>query len=203
LARQARFRYEAEGIRDASLVASGLFAPMIGGPSVFPPQPANAMAASQVKKTWTPSTGPDRYRRGLYTFYYRLTPHPALTVFDQPNATNACTRRGRSNTPLQALTLLNDETFHEFAQAFARRITANSGPGDTARLDFAYRATVARKPSPKERERMLRLLSVEKDDLQTHPESAAKLAGSSDPELAAWTALARVLLNTDEFITRE
>jgi hypothetical protein len=201
LSRQNRLRLEAEIIRDSALSASALLHPAIGGPSVFPPQPDGAMAASQVRKTWKPSQGPDRYRRGLYTHYWRITPHPAMNVFDAPNAMMACTRRTRSNTPLQALTLLNGEAFHEMAQALAKRIAAEAGPSPDSRIDYAFRLTHARRPSPAEAARLKSLLNSETDDLATHPEEAAKLA--SDHALAPWVALARVLFNTDEFITRE
>jgi len=203
LARQSRLRLESEIVRDSSLAASGLLSRKVGGPGVFPPQPANAMAASQLKKEWKTSTGEDRYRRGIYTFYFRVTPHPALTVFDQPNATQACTRRNRSNTPLQALTLLNDQAYHEFAQALGARLLREAPADDADRIDLGFRLTVGRRPEPKERERMLRLVRLERDEFQSRPEEAGKLAGRPDAELATWTSIARVLLNTDEFITRE
>ncbi len=201
LSRQNRLRLEAEIIRDSALTASGLLHPAIGGPSVFPPQPDGAMDASQVKKTWKVSPGPDRYRRGLYTHYWRITPHPAMSVFDAPNAMMACTRRTRSNTPLQALTLLNGAAFHEMAQSLAKRIAAEGGDSPESRIAYGFRLTHSRPPSASESARLLRLFHTEKDDLATHPEEAAKL--SPDPALAPWTALARVLINTDEFITRE
>jgi len=200
LARQSRLRLEAEAIRDASLAAGSLLARRLGGPGVFPPQPANAMAASQLKKTWTASTGDDRYRRGLYTFRWRITPHPAHAVFDAPLANGACTRRARTNTPLQALTLLNDTAYHEIAQAFARRIVREA-PAD--RIGYAWRVAVARSPTPAERARLEQLLASESDAFQTRTGEASQLTGEANPELAAWTAVARVLLNTDEFITRE
>ena len=159
------------------------------------------MAASQVKKAWKTSTGQDRYRRGLYTHYWRITPYPAMSVFDAPNAMMACTRRSRSNTPLQALTLLNGEAFHEMAQALAKRVMDEGGQTPDSRLQYAFRLTHARRPSLAEFARLRTLLNDEKDDLATHPGDASKLAPT--PELASWTALARVLLNTDEFITRE
>src|SRR6202035_2255804 len=121
LARQARLRREAELIRDASLATSGLLTSTIGGPSVFPPQPEGVMGLGQVKREWKTSAGSNRYRRGLYTFLYRSTPHPLLTSFDANNATASCTRRLRSNTPLQALILLNDEASLECARALAAR----------------------------------------------------------------------------------
>jgi hypothetical protein len=200
LARQSRLRLDAEIIRDAALIASGLFNDRIGGPSVFPPQPEGAMAASQVKKNWTASIGPDRHRRGMYTHYWRVTPHPALVVFDQPNAMTACTRRTRTDTPLQALTLLNDEAFFELAEGMAQRVV-KEGPADNAgRVEYALRLTVCRTPDSLERETLARLVAAELDEYKTHPEAAQKLGG---PELAAWTAVSRILMNTDEFITRE
>jgi hypothetical protein len=204
LSRQNRLRLEAEIIRDSALFASGLLHPAIGGPSVFPPQPEGAMAASQVKKTWTPSNGVDRYRRGLYTHFWRITPHPALTVFDGPNAMMACTRRSRSNTPLQALTLLNNEAFHEMAQAMGRRVVERGGATDEARLEYAFRLTHVRRPEAVELARLRDLLRAEKDDLATDPTEATKLAGPlADRSVAPWVAVARILINTDEFITRE
>ena len=115
LARQNRLRLDAEIVRDVALSVSGLLSDVIGGPSVFPPQPDGVMSLGQVKREWRAAQNEDRYRRGMYTFFYRATPHPALTVFDAPDAFSACSRRPRSNTPLQALTLLNDEGFFEFA----------------------------------------------------------------------------------------
>jgi hypothetical protein len=200
LARQSRLRLDAEIIRDAALESSGRLDGRIGGPSVFPPQPDGAMEASQVKKTWVASKGPDRYRRGMYTHFWRVTPHPALVVFDQPNAMTACTRRARTNNPLQALTLLNDEAFFELAVEMAKRVI-REGPADNAgRIEYAMRLTVGRKPDNVERERLARLVSAELDGYKTHSEPAQKLGG---PDVAAWTAVSRVLMNTDEFITRE
>ncbi|MBL8173801.1 MAG: PSD1 domain-containing protein [Bryobacterales bacterium] len=207
LARQTRLRLDSEVVRDISLASAGLLSRKVGGPSVFPPQPAAAMSASQIKKVWKPSQGEDRYRRGMYTFFWRVTPHPALIVFDAPSGMTACTRRNRSNTPLQALTLMNDQAFHEMAQSFAVRLLRESPPG--TRLDHAFRVALARSPRPKERERLQSLLGTERDELATHPEEASKLLPANPPagldrtELAAWTSIARVILNMDEFITRE
>jgi hypothetical protein len=122
LARQQRLRIDAEGVRDVALAASGLLVPVVGGPPVFPPIPAGVTDQGQVKHPWRESSGPDRYRRALYTFRFRATPVPALAVFDAPDGFLACTRRGRSNTPLQALTLLNDAAFFEFAGGLERVI---------------------------------------------------------------------------------
>src|SRR5205814_7170845 len=124
LARQSRIRLDAEVIRDVGLSACGLFSDKIGGPSVFPPQPDGVMTLGQSKREWKMSEGADRYRRGMYTFFWRATPNPELTVFDAPDALSACTRRPRSNTPLQSLTLLNDGGFYEFAEAFGKRLVS-------------------------------------------------------------------------------
>lgn len=200
LSRQTRLRLDSEIVRDVALSATGLLTVRIGGPSVFPPQPEAAMSASQIKKTWKASTGEDRYRRGMYTFFWRVTPNPALVVFDSPNAMVSCTRRNRSNTPLQALTLLNDTAFHEFAQAMGARLVREA-QGDAARLERAYMLALSRKPSAAERARLQRWLAQERDALATRPDEAKALA--AEPEVALWTSLARVLFNTDEFITRE
>src|SRR5207249_3325232 len=142
LARQTRMRLEAEILRDSGLVASGLLAPAVGGPSVYPPIPEGAMAVTQVKREWPTAKGPDRYRRGMYTFFYRSIPHPGLALFDAPDASATCTRRVRSNSPLQALTLLNDEAFIEFSRALAKRVLKEAPDGDGARLDHAYLLTM-------------------------------------------------------------
>jgi hypothetical protein len=158
------------------------------------------MDASQVKKTWVASKGSDRYRRGMYTHFWRVTPHPALVVFDQPNAMTACTRRARTNNPLQALTLLNDEAFFELAAGMAKRLLKEAPTDNGGRVDYAMRLAVGRKPDGVERERLIRLAAAERDEYKTHPEAAEKLGGE---EVATWTAVSRVLMNTDEFITRE
>jgi hypothetical protein len=199
LARQSRLRLDAEIVRDSGLASSGLLSAKIGGPSVYPPQPEGVMETGQVKQIWRTSQGEDRYRRGLYTFHYRITPNPSMKVFDAANGLAPCTRRPRTNTPLQSLTLLNDPNFHEMAQALARRVSALPDP-----LSEAMRLTVARAPSPTERERLTRLFQLERDAFETRPAEAVAIAGEgATPTLAAWTSVARVLLNTDEFITRE
>jgi len=188
LARQNRLRLDAEIVRDVCLTASGLMNDRIGGPSVFPPQPDGVMTLGQSRREWKPSTGPDRYRRGMYTFFWRATPHPALMVFDSADGFSACTRRIRSNTPLQALTLLNDEAHHEFAQALAARVLKEGPKADAARIEHAFRLCLSRPPAKDEHKRLLELLRNE---------------SVSTDELAAWTAVSRVLLNLDETITRE
>jgi hypothetical protein len=179
LARQNRLRLDAELVRDAALAASGLLTRTIGGPSVFPPQPDGVYALTQVPKNWVADTGPNRYRRGLYTHLWRSAPHPGLTTFDAPDGTLTCTRRNRSNTPLQALTLLNDTAFLECATALAEGTTT---------IEEAFRRCLGRSPSGRELEILTRFLERQRMHLD---------------EKAAWVQLARVLMNLDEFITRE
>jgi mono/diheme cytochrome c family protein len=194
LAHQTRLRLDAEIVRDVALAASGLLAPQLGGPPVFPPQPDGVMNLGQSSRPWTASTGADRHRRGLYTHYWRATPHPAVAVFDAADSFSACTRRLRSNTPLQALTLLNDQQFFEFAGALAQRVLREGGSDDPARLDYAFRLCVARSPNANERTRLLALLAQLRTPTASDP-------AATDQE--AWTTIARVLLNLDETITRE
>ncbi len=194
LAHQSRLRLDAEIVRDVALAASGLLAPQLGGPPVFPPQPDGVMNLGQSSRPWTASTGADRHRRGLYTHYWRATPHPAVAVFDAADSFSACTRRLRSNTPLQALTLLNDQQFFEFAGALAQRVLREGGSDDPARLDYAFRLCVARSPNANERTRLLALLAQLRTPTASDP-------AATDQE--AWTTIARVLLNLDETITRE
>lgn len=189
LARQSRLRLDAELVRDSALVAAGLLVSRLGGPGVFPPQPEGVMGLGQIKREWKAAEGPDRYRRGIYTYVWRATPHPLLTTFDAPDATLACTRRPRSNTPLQALLLLNDQAFFECAQALAARVLDNCAAGDDdARLARLFRTALARVPTVEDRSRLRELLRHERETLD---------------ESAAWTSVARAVLNLDEFITRE
>jgi hypothetical protein len=194
IARQSRLRLDAEIVRDVALAASGTLVSTLGGPPVYPPQPDGVMNLGQVKRDWKPSDGESRFRRGLYTHWWRATPHPALAVFDAADGFSACTRRLRSNTPLQALTLLNDRQFFEFAGALAERIQREGGPDDASKIDFAFKLCVARAPSTDEARRLLELLQ----ELQA---PAGSEPAATPPE--AWTTLARVLLNLDETITRE
>ncbi|WP_076343652.1 PSD1 and planctomycete cytochrome C domain-containing protein [Paludisphaera borealis] len=143
LARQQRLRLDAELVRDVALAASGLLSPKLGGPPVYPPIPDGVMGQGQVKRVWAVSKGEDRFRRGLYTFVYRASPPPSLNVFDAPDGFTSCTRRIRSNTPLQALTLLNDGSFFEFAAAL-EKIIRNDG------LETAFRRCTSRSPKPEE-----------------------------------------------------
>src|SRR6266576_5529005 len=194
LARQSRLRLDAEIVRDVCLASAGLLSPKMGGPPVNPPQPDGVMTLGQSKHPWKPSAGEDRYRRGIYTQFYRATPHPALNVFDAPNAFSACTRRLRSNTPLQALTLLNDWQFYELAQALGARVLRDVAASDADRLEYAFRLCLTRRPGPDEAKRLQKLMVAELRQLDGDPKAK---------QAEAWTTVARVLLNLDETITRE
>ncbi len=217
LARGPRLRVEAEIVRDITLAASGLLNPRIGGPSVFPPAPEFLFKppASFGPKIWDVAEGEDRYRRALYTFRYRSVPYPMLQTFDAPNGDSSCVRRSRSNTPLQALTALNEPLFMEAAQALALKTLQEGGQDDLERITFAFRRCLARRPGPKESKELLSLLhkqtarlaegwispwGIAGIDEKRRPELPA---GATPVQLAAWTTVSRVLLNLDETITRE
>ncbi len=209
LGRQARLRLDAEIVRDSALSASGLLCAKIGGPSVFPPQPAGLDLFTQNKKNWKASEGDDRYRRGIYTFKWRSSPYPLFTTLDAPDGNLACTRRPRSNTPLAALMLANDASLFEMAQALGLR-TVREGPADDAgRIRYALRRTLCREPALAELDRLADYLRSERERFRAQPDLAVKTAAAGLPpgvealDAAAWTAVARVLMNLDEFITRE
>jgi cytochrome c553 len=217
IARGPRYRADAEIVRDIALAVSGLLNAEVGGPSVYPPAPAFLFQppASYAPKTWATSEGPDRYRRALYTFRFRSVPYPVLQAFDAPAGEMACVRRARSNTPLQALATLNESLFVESAQALAARTIKEGGNTDAERLAYAFRLCTARTPQPAEADVLLRLLSKEDrrladgwlnsgDIAGLKPGSPAVLPSQATPrQLAAWTIVARVLLNLDETITVE
>ena len=227
LARQNRLRLDAEIIRDSALSASGLLTDKIGGPSVYPPIPEGAMSVTQVAGAWPTVTGPDRYRRGLYTFFRRSAAYPGLLVFDAPDATSACTRRVRSDTPLQALSTLNDETFTEFAEGVAARVIKEAPGENKERIRHVFLLVFGRTPRADEEQRIASFFAKEMDEYKTNPSLAieliykggkfapdgkpvnpppARLAAmlpEDRPLEAAWTGVARVLLNTDDFLTRE
>src|SRR5262249_54321380 len=189
LARQSRLRLDAEIVRDVCLASAGLLSPKMRGPPVNPPQPEGVMTLGQSKHVWKPDLGEDRYRRGIYTQFYRATPHPALNVFDAPDAFSACTRRIRSDTPLQALTLLNDQQFYELAQSRGARVLHEVSASDSERIEYAFRLCLARQPAPDEAKRLQDLFDSE----------LRQLDGDARTKRAeAWTTLARVLLNLDE-----
>jgi hypothetical protein len=211
LYRQNRLRLEAEIIRDVALTASGLLTRTIGGPSVRPPQRAGIAELTYANSArWVESTGPDRYRRGMYTWFQRTSPYPMLMTFDAPDAVISCVRRERTNTPLQALTLLNDTVFVECFQALGMRILTEKTADVGERLRHGFQLCLAREPTAAELAVLRRLF----DDLlalgQSQPEETAKLLGKARPpadvasaEAAAWVAVARALLNLDEVVTRE
>lgn len=217
LARGSRFRVEGEIVRDVALSASGLLNAAIGGPSVYAPSPRFLYTppASYGPKVWSEATGPDRYRRGLYTFRFRSVPYPVLQNFDAPNGDFSCVRRQRSNTPLQALTTLNEVLFVECAQALARRTLEQGGGSDDAKIEHAFRSVVSRAPTREEKAELRGLLERQRRriaDGWTNAKELAKLDGDAQRDLpknttptdaAAFTAVARVILNLDEAITRE
>lgn len=210
LARQNRIRVEGEIVRDISLDVSGLLSHKIGGPSVYPPLPPGIAELSYAGNfQWAESKGEDRYRRGMYTFFKRTSPHPNLITFDCPDANSTCIERQSSNTPLQALTSLNNETFAETARAFARRLLSTDAADDAARLSYAMRLCVARTITPEEHVQLQALLDDSKAWYAAHPDQAGQLIGKEtvsgvpSETAAAWISVARVLLNLDEFITRE
>jgi hypothetical protein len=209
LARQSRLRLPAEAIRDAALYAGGLLNLQVGGRSVKPPQPkgvAELSYANSVK--WEESTGADRYRRGLYVHFQRTTPYPQLMNFDAPGSNVSCTRRQRSNTPLQALNLLNDPVFFEAAQGLAFRVMREARGGFRDRLGYAYELALGRRPQANEAERLGRYYDRELNTLRADAKMTAALfpsalEGAPQPETAAWVEIGRALLNLDEFLTRE
>ncbi len=209
LARQARLRLPAELLRDSALSVAGLLDPAIGGPSVRPPQPegvADLAYAGSVE--WPESKGRDRYRRGLYTFLQRTVPYPQLANFDMPDRTAAICTRERSNTPLQALNLLNDRTFVEAARALALRAVGPDGLAAERALERLFRIALSRPPSGAEVRHLAsyfeRQVAIFGRDL-----AAARsfmplaLPGMGPAESAALAGAASVVLNLDEFITRE
>jgi hypothetical protein len=209
LARQSRLRLSAELIRDEALFAGGLLDFRVGGRSVRPAQPKGVAELSyggSVK--WEESTGADRYRRGMYILFQRTVPYPQLINFDAPAATLACTRRERTDTPLQALNLMNDPVFFEAAQGLAFRILRESDGAFRDRLKYAYAVTLAREPSGREAERMGKYFDDASRDMKANPSAVDalfpnRLEGISQAEAAAWVELSRVLLNLDEFITKD
>jgi hypothetical protein len=213
LARAPRMRVEAETVRDVALAASGLLSPKIGGPSVYPPIPDGVLNLGYGRPMdWPVSKGEDRYRRAMYTFWKRSVPYPSLLVFDAPNGDLSCTRRVTSNTPLQALTTLNDAVFMEIAQALGLRIWREGGTTDQAKLIYAFRLCTGRRPEPLELRPLLAFLRQQRPNFAGRT-AASVYVSSSDlnnlpadvdlHQVAPWTMVARLLLNLDETITKE
>jgi mono/diheme cytochrome c family protein len=215
LARGPRFRVEGEIVRDIALAASGRLNAKVGGPSIFSPIPESLLALSYAPLTWNAEVGADRYRRAIYTFRRRSLPYPALQNFDTPNGDSACVRRQRSNTPLQSLTTLNETIFMECARSLARRTLASVAEGDAQRLSFAFRSCVARRPTDAECNVLIDLLASQQRRIAEgwiNPREIATggsdlpsdlPAGVTPAQLAAYTIVARVILNLDESITKE
>ena len=212
LARGPRYRMEAEMLRDTALCASGLLVRDVGGPSVFPPQPPGIWTMIYSSDQWTDSVGDDRYRRGLYTFARRTAPYPSFAVFDAPSREVACTRRSRTNTPLQALTTLNDPQFVEAAVALARRMLREGDGTALGTLSRGMQLCLARAPAAEEQRTLLALYESQLEHYREDPEQAALLLAnclanaSEDPDpcaAAAWTVVANVLLNLDATLSLE
>ncbi len=204
LARGPRFRVEAEMVRDITLRASGLLSDKMYGPPVKPPQPASVTEAAYGGGGWAVSTGEDRYRRALYTFMKRSAPFAATNTFDAPTGEACIPRRDLSNTPLQSLTLLNDEAFVETAQALGSKALAVPGD-DAARLDHLFRRCLTRSPRESERRLLLDLLTETRKRIASQELQATDISPHGEgpaPERAAWTVIARTLLNLDETITK-
>jgi mono/diheme cytochrome c family protein len=212
VARQNRFRLDAEMIRDHALAGSGLLVRRVGGPSVKPYQPAGYYAHLNFpRRTYEPSRGADLYRRGLYTHWQRTFLHPALLAFDAPTREECTAARPRSNTPLQSLVLLNDPAFVEAARVLARRTLQEAGDDYQQRLDCLVHRVLQRDAREAEREILAPFYEAQRQRYAADPEAAERLlqvgqypspASDDAAELAAWTMLARVVLSLHETITR-
>ncbi len=212
LARGPRFRLEAEMIRDNALAVSGLLSHKMYGPSVMPPQPDGIWQSTYNTTKWETSQGEDRYRRGLYTFIKRTTPYPAMTTFDAPSRELCTVRRINTNTPLQALVTLNDPAYIEAAQALARRMVKEAVSAKLEdRLALGLQLALIRPARPNEIATLTKLFDSRRAHYETHPAEAVKFAtdplgplpaGQTATDLAALTAVANVILNLDEFVTR-
>ncbi len=210
--RQNRFRLDAELIRDNALAVSGLLVPKVGGPSVKPYQPAGYWQYLNFpKREWENDQGESQYRRGLYTYWQRTFLHPSLAAFDAPSREECTVERARSNTPQQALVLLNDPTYVEAARVLAAKVLTDGGPTTPERLEFAFRRVLVRSPRPEEAKTLAALVEKHRAEFAADKPAAEKLLAVGDlkspahpdpAELAAWTSACRVLLNLHETITR-
>ncbi len=208
LARHSRMRLSGELVRDAALSVGGLLDPRIGGPSVRPPQPEGVLKEASYNATWKTSEGGDRYRRGVYTWIQRVIPYAQFSTFDLPNVNRSCVRRDRSNTPLQALTLLNDPVFVEAADALAARLVRERPDASTDdRIRHAFRLCLGREASDGEIGRLTAFWNERERVFAAAPETAAEEStaslGLKPSEWRAWRSTGAVLLNLDEFITKE
>ena len=217
LARGARYRLPAEFVRDNALAVSGLLNDAVGGPSVFPYQPPGlwkelAYGGMFTAQVYRPGSGADLYRRSLYTFWKRTVPPPSLSIFDAPDREKCIARRARTNTPLQALALMNDPTYVEAARALAQKTILEGGRGAEERIRYAYLRALAREPRAEETRLLRELVRVERAKFRKNPESAAQLLAVGNAprdkriapdELAAWSAAAAGILNFDETISKE
>ena len=216
LSRAPRYRFDAETVRDNALALSGLLYPKIGGPSVKPPQPGGLWKAvgfsGSNTDTFVKDTGADKvYRRSLYTFWKRTAPPPQMNILDAPSR-EACTiRRERTNTPMQALMLMNDPQFFEAARAFAERTVKEGGETPQERIAYLFEAATARLPKPREEALLLETFQIHYQELAANPEAAKELItiGESTPdetldavEVAAWTMIANLILNLDEVLNK-
>jgi hypothetical protein len=212
LGRGPRFRVEAEIVQDIALSVSGLLNPKIGGPSVYPPIPGSVADQVYGGFSWPESKGEDRYRRGMYTFWKRALPFPTLLAFDAPPAENSCTRRMRSNTPLQALVTLNERTFVDAAQAMGLRVLREGGADNASRAVYAFRLATGRPPAERELKALLNFWEEQYRYFEDRTAAALTVALSDPknvpPEInlhkaAAWAMVSRALLNLDETLTKE
>jgi hypothetical protein len=209
LSRQVRLRLPAELIRDSALAVSDLLDPTVGGRSIRPPLPKGVIDnAFDSKEGWLESTGRERYRRGLYIQFMRTIAYPQLMNFDEPDSNSSACRRERSNTPLQALNLLNDPVFVEAAQALAVRVIRESPAGLASQVQYAFQTCLGRAPNPRERNWMAEYYRqqveiFEKDSAAALLMFPVEIQGHGTVEMAAWASLSSALLNLDEFITRE
>jgi uncharacterized protein DUF1549/uncharacterized protein DUF1553 len=212
LARGPRFRVEGEIVEDIALSVSGLLNLKIGGPSVYPPIPASVGDTAYGGFSWPETKADERYRRGLYTFWKRSLPFPSLSAFDAPTSETSCPRRARSNTPLQALTTLNEKTFVEAAQAMALRVVKEGGPDNRTRAAYAFELCTGRKPATTELNKLLKFWQEQYNYFEDRTAAAVSVALPDSKQMppdvnlhkvAAWAMVSRAILNLDETITKE
>ena len=212
LARAPRVRVEGEIVQDVALSAGGLLNLKLGGTSVYPPIAPNVGDTAYGGFSWPASSGEDRYRRGLYTYWKRSLPFPTLAAFDAPSGEVSCPRRVRSNTPLQALTTLNEKTFVEAAQAMGLRVLQEGGPDNRSKVIYAFRLVASRPPTTDETAKLLQFWDEQYRYFEDRTATALTVV-LADPKAvpadvnvhkaAAWAMVSRALLNLDETVTRE